>query len=177
MSYSTLILFRDNIATPDIEMTNSWGTGPMVWDSLAKKYKNEIYSNNEPKNGLFQNWTDLWEAADNGDISLIWWEDAACHFMGDNNIIEPDSKDILIEALKIFDCEYNCSENKRVSHLTTIANRLEEIKFKIDGIGIWCNSIVENPWVIYGEDEYIPYDLSTGTKHNFIKLSKEMDVK
>lgn len=177
MSYSQLIVFRNNEAEGDEKYRNGHGTAAMIWEALHRKYYRLIHPNHPfmaPEvAGINGGWEALWKA-DQGGLAMRPWERLALKFTYDDALVKGSDVAALADALDRFEDAH--AVPGRVCHLSAIAKRLRELG-PVDAVGLYATSVGEYPWNVRWEPtdedddpDYRPYDLTRDTKHWFIEV-------
>lgn len=135
MSYSTLYAVYRTTATPLFEYRNAWGTGPVIWDYLQKRYlpsdsKNWIFG--EPR---------LWDLATDPSVPLSL---RACHAITFDFAMVPSDylkqfAELLIEGGQIL-------EGDTVNHFPEIGRNLRDLRLpkRAIGVGLNCTSVSDS---------------------------------
>lgn len=139
------------------EADNSWAGAMHVWGRISKKYA--------LPGGLF-GYQALWNAVDKGILQPF--ENMVVKSTFDDMIVEKKDIPELLQAYAMYDAEYPGSNLAEQAEIIT-----EEILNNEDMIGVCWNqtSVNSNPWTDgydEEEDEPIPYNVLTGTRHRLI---------
>jgi len=139
------------------EADNSWAGAMHVWGRISKKYA--------LPGGLF-GYQALWNAVDKGILQPF--ENMVVKSTFDDMIVEKKDIPELLQAYAMYDTEYPGSNLAEQAEIIT-----EEILNNEDMIGVCWNqtSVNSNPWTNgydEEEDEPIPYNMLTGTRHRLI---------
>jgi hypothetical protein len=154
MSYSQLVIFKNNIAEPYEEFSNGSGTGWRVWYALSNKYSNGIPWLFWVENHLFRNWNTLPEEFEK--IVLLW----TCDYSVTKREYFPN----LIAALRKFVEVYPTTG---VCHLGKIADIIESLDETVEAVALHASSCNDWYWGVY-DTKRRPYDLSKDKKHWFV---------
>lgn len=158
MSYSVLYTIDNNFRmTPYYQFANSWGSGPVVWDTLGGLYEKNLTL--EP---FVPRTFALWEAiARQGfKLDLRWFEyntllwGNACH------VHKREDFEILSQSLLEFQKYVSPG---RVSHLPKSAEILMVLKDDPNVLGVcyYGTSTSENHWVDRETDQYRVFTAET----------------
>lgn len=138
MSYTTIVYIYPNEKIEcGEELRNSWGSAPVVWDSLSQKYLGK-----DPHRYMSEDMKSLWNLWKNTNIPvshravLMMTFDKA--YVGQENYKRAiaDIKQFLKDFPQPSDC---------VNHWPTIAHWMK-MHPEIPGMGLWCTSVSENPF-------------------------------
>ena len=154
-----------------LQLRNSWGNQPMIWNALAKKYAREIGATGYS----FDDWEKLikWVYSPSGvlaafELNVFAMADEGNYLEGDEDLL------LYAESLRMFARFY--SEPNIVCHLPSTADRIEELvrEKKVRWLAWYGTSINANPWLITEsegndgdeedeeyEPEYRPYNMLT----------------
>lgn len=167
MSYSTLYVFpEDGIAKAVARYQNSHGTGPFVWTTLCEKHLRPDQSRY-----MLDAWVILWDEVKAGNVKLEWWEYNTLLWTYDNVLIKGRDLPLIAKSLRQFQAVHG--DPKRVCHLEAVAAEIEKLTDPVPlAIGMWITSLSDNPWAVYveAEEDYVAYNLHTGTKHELVEL-------
>jgi len=88
MSYSELYFFRYSEPPLVYELSNSWGTGPVIWDLIFSKYKHLHPKGNEEYLSWLTTGNWLWELPRNSSNNLRSCEDILLTLTGGNTLVK-----------------------------------------------------------------------------------------
>ncbi|WP_010517873.1 hypothetical protein [Komagataeibacter oboediens] len=134
MSYSTLCAVYRTTATGLAEYRNSWGTGPLIWDYLSKRYLGHKKSWMLLDNALWDLATDM-----NVPASL-----RACHAITfDRGIVPFEYAQKMADLLRSGSEILSKGAPDHVNHFSSIADDLGKIKLRKNalGFGLNCTSV------------------------------------
>ena len=140
MSYTTMIhVFPGEKIECDVEFKNSWGSGPLIWDTLVKKYIDATNGNY-----LFRNETTdkLWKLWNNASVPfhhravLMMTFDGAYVSKANYRRAARNIHDFLSDFPEV---------SEGVSHWSVI-EKIFESDPNVPGIGFWLTSITDNPF-------------------------------
>lgn len=140
------------------ETRNAFRGAMHVWDTLCTKYG--------IGGGMFGGYQELWKLADKGVLTPS--ENIVMKSTFDNVVVKKENIPGLLAAFREYGREYSNS-----SYLEQ-AGLVEEFVVSDEAMAGVCwnqTSVNENPWIDgYDEEteEYIPYSISTGSKHWFL---------
>jgi len=153
-----------------LQLKNSWGNQPMIWNALAKKYAKEINATGFS----FDDWEKLMRWVYSSG-KLAPFELNVFAMADEGNYIEGgEDMQIYAQSLRKFAEVY--SEPNIVCHLPLAASRIEELvkENKVRWLAWYGTSINANPWQIREdtgtpeeeqdeeyEPEYRPYNMLT----------------
>ena len=141
MSYSTLCAVYRTTATGLVEYRNAWGTGPLIWDYLSKRYLRRALS-------WMADDEALWNLATNMDVPAPL---RACHALTfDRAIVPLGSASEMATLLRAGEEILSKHAPDCVNHFGLIADDLGKIKLRKNalGFGLNCTS-VSDVW-LYG---------------------------
>jgi hypothetical protein len=175
MSYCEIITFKEGKPNDQIEFKNSWGGAAYIWTALFDKYLKD------PEN-TYDTWLSrfgkdqgkcLWDLAGRKDLKSC---ERAVHISTfDYATVRKENFPIFVHDLKDF-IFLHPNSKESVCHLPEWAKFIESCRE--EAIGFYGTSVSENPWFGYNEenDEIIPYNLNSGTKHfEIYEYLKELD--
>lgn len=174
MSHSTLLIVRqDGTVARHARYQNGHGSGPVVWTTLAEKYRSLLYPNDVPGEKYyrgFDEWDELFKKS--SELPLTWWEHNVLNWTNDYSIVRREDFDICIRSLREF-----VVDPKRVSHLKAVADDIEKLGASAEpilGVCFQCTSISDNLWVVSlpedAEEEERPYDINLDTEHHYVEF-------
>ena len=136
MSYSTLLALYPGEKFEEIrELRNGWGSAPIVWDSLCKKYLNGArWMIDREAGGLWNLWTDDRIPVHLRAVLLMTFDRAYIA-----------KKDYARAAADIEKFLEDFPEDNRVNHWPEIAALLKSDP-EYPAFGIHCTSVSENPF-------------------------------
>lgn len=148
---------------PIVELRNSWGSAPVVWDALSQRYLNK-----KPHTYLFDNaalW-DLWK-----HLAIPEEYRMVLMLTFDKAYVASANYPRMAAAISKFLADFELPP-ENVNHWPAIKSLFENSP-EIPGIGLYCTSVSENmfygPWNEEKED-YDPPDWST-----IYELCEEID--
>ena len=146
---------------------NAWGWAAYIWDKLFDKYLKDYsirYDNWMGRSG------DLWKLIE--DDRLAPFEKVALWSTFTYSQVRVSELSLFIRSIEMFLGAYPAGEG--TCHLGEIITDLMSVlqnPGKIISVGWYGMSVSNNPWRgEYDEeiDEYADYDVTTGTKHEFL---------
>lgn len=136
-----------------LQLGNSWGTGPLVWDALVEAYGPKFGAR---EHDTFGNWERLltWlttpaalEVLSPMEMNVVRMLNTGYYLEGDADML------VYVQSLREFQAKHGKSD--RVSHLIAAANRIEELvkDKKVRWLAWYLTTVNANPWLVDGEDE------------------------
>lgn len=133
-----------------LELGNSWGVNPMIWDSLVEKYGRQFGAFGFP----FTDWGLLFKWALTDATRLEPWEWNVLLLTFPENYIEGDEDFLLYrDSLLRFYAVY--AKPTKVCHLEKAAHRITTLIDEKKGVRwlAWYGTSVDtNPWGVYDEE-------------------------
>jgi hypothetical protein len=170
MSYSQVFLENDEgEMTPDIELSNSWGTAAKIWSDLFDTYVSD-------RSNQYDNWmlgTDrLWKVVD--DKRLPRFERLIMASTFDYCLIKRENFEEMAAYYRTFSEKYR--KEGFVDHLPTIAERMEGLKDEptVAAMGFYWTSVSDCLWWVYEgcseceEREQRNYNTNQDKKHWYL---------
>lgn len=159
MSSCEIVVFKNGKADFGAEFGNSWGGCASIWNALYDKYVKDPYKQYD--NWMTGNTKGLWDLAKRKDLPMF--ERVVLFLTFDNATVKQENFQKIAVHLREFSDAHAKPGN--VNHLPAWADFIESCD--AEAIGIHATSVNENPWFDWLEEkeEYVPYDLTTGTKH------------
>jgi hypothetical protein len=159
MSYSTLKgIYVGDKTTNVVEMNNSWGSSPVVWEVMAKNYIAET-----PGGYLMGgSQTDFWEMWKRRDIPIEYR--LVFLFTLDHGYVLKKDYPRMASAIRKFLTDFDLERTEvcgRVNHWHFIQHQFETCEEP--ALALWGTSVSQDPWKgEYDEDadEYGPVDWS-----------------
>jgi hypothetical protein len=178
MSYSALIAFgEDGLARVDSEYGNGWGSAPVVWNAIERKYHRLFWPDdsilNPPLRGMREELEGLCTWASDHHDKMRWWEWVALQWTYDNALTAGCNLLSVAEALDRFEDAHHAGEG--VCHLGKMAARMRALHAaNARAVGLWSTSVSNDPWTEREEEDEspVPYNLLTGTRHWFIEVRR-----
>lgn len=134
MSRSTVIAVWPGEKSDEFkELHNAWGSAPVVWNAMAKRYIDGSYWSNIEK---------LWSLPRRQDIPLHLRAVLAMTF--DNMIVMRADYSRAAECIRHYLVDFPADERK-VNHWPVLAELFESDP-ECPAIGLWCTSVCENPF-------------------------------
>ena len=130
------------------ELANSWGSAPPVWEAMAERYLNCRDSYNVPGTGWMQLGDKLWDLAKRKDIPM---EHRAVFMLTfDRAYVAKKNYPRMVEAIDQFLKDFPPKAGT-VNHWRRIIGVLHihdgRDSSNAPGIGLYCSSVSENPFV------------------------------
>lgn len=154
----------------DKEYRNAHGGVAFIWNAMCKRY------NICDEYGYYgsEAWGHLWKRVREDEgfrRSLKEWELFTLYFSYDNAMVSRKYFEKLADSLQAFYDDYYKPQDQVVCHLASwardIRNYLDDMN--VYAVCLHAISVNENPWYEYDEeDEYVSYNINTGTKHWFL---------
>jgi len=134
------------------ELHNSWGSAPHVWRALFKRYvaPNHPWEHYMSKSDYSRLWP-LWK-----ELSIPKNYRAVLMFTYDRAYIAKKDYARMANAIGTYLETFPIS-SKYVNHWPTLKS-LFESNPDIPGLGLWCTSVAENPFLGNWNDEIEDYD-------------------
>lgn len=161
MSYTaTYIVSKAGDLLYSEEYPNSHGFCTYVWTMLCNKYGIGSWY-------IDENADKLWKLAN--DPRLLSCEAITLETTFDHAIIRKEDFAEVIRAYRDFERLH--LPGKHVSHLSSISLEMEKYLDDENVIGFcfYQTSLIQNPWVKYGEEER-EYNIYKDTKHHFVPI-------
>lgn len=163
MSRAYLIEFQGGKPANEIEFSNSWGGAARIWCSLYDRYLKDPAKPHDSWASVMLNENDrrLWELVDDPRLS----DDLkAVHlFTFDYFLVRAEHFAQMAADLCAFADKFPVPG--KVDHLKAWADVFAGST--AEAIGLHATSVTDNLWEPFDSerDEYVPYDLNTGEKH------------
>lgn len=127
------------------ELRNAWGSAPVIWDDMAKRYLNGTYWSCIDK---------LWPLPKRQDIPFHLRAVLAMTF--DNMIVHRANYARAAQCIRQYLVDFPAAE-KKVNHWPFLAE-LFESNPDCPAIGLWCTSVCENPFAGEWNDSKDEYE-------------------
>lgn len=157
MSYSeTKVVRKNNEVQSLTEYKNAWGGAAFIWTQLSGKYMDDEASWITHSQGL-------WDLVQ--DRRLQDFERITLISTFDYVMIKRENFRLLASAYREFIEHYGTRD--RVCHLLEIAKELEGLADdkSVQALCFWWNSVGDDLWEIWDDDDYETYDISKGDDH------------
>lgn len=161
MSHCKVIRFKNDKKTEYLECKNSHGGAARIWDAMYKKYLRR-YPNDPTDNWLLGKWqSDLWKVADAVTVPDPFRAVLASTY--DHAIVRRENFQQFASDLRSFVAAF--PPGPCVCHLEAWAEYVESSGDDVWAIGFHGTSVSDNLWVKYDDDDCVPYDFDTNTRH------------
>ena len=164
MSSCEIVTFSEGKPDHSVEFRNAWGGAAFIWSALFDQYLKDPEI-------PYHNWlsmvgsgdTSLWDLAKRPNLPLFERAVHAATF--DYAIVSRDNFQSFVSHLREFVARYKRKYPGSVCHLEAWAQFIETCD--AEAIGLVGTSVTGSLWNEWDEktEEYLPYDLRTGTKH------------
>lgn len=149
MSYTTIMGVNPGVnAEYSLELKNSRGSGPIIWDTLGR-----YYSGKRPSYTTYEEQTDLWELHLRDDVPIH--HKAVLLMTYDHAYILQKDYEQAASDIEQFLLDFQVGEN-RVNHWPEIANFIRNSNYP--AIGFYMTSCGENLFEGDWNDEKDDYD-------------------
>lgn len=155
MSHTTIKAIYPGIKTVDLEeLGNSYGSAPPIWEAMASRYLGVTKAYDHPRKGWMQLGDELWDLWKRKDIAKSHRLVFMLTF--DRAYVARVDYQRMAEAIRNFLKEFPPASGT-TNHWDRIATLLETDP-DIPGIGLYCTSVSEDPFLGSWNEEKEDYD-------------------